>query len=139
MNVYKGRLLKKSSNRKSTLVLSNIAIVTDVAANFGCDRFRITPYIVSKLLRAAICSRCAVRFESEQTPFPLAGSRFRPAAFSALHRIRFGTWGLFLCHIFTQRPMTDRKIERSNGRGFGRQQLFSLSTSRQFHRNFQFS
>ena len=30
---------------------------------------------------------------------------------------------LFLCHIFTQRPMNDRKIERSDGRGFGRQQL----------------
>ena len=34
---------------------------------------------------------------------------------------------LFLCHIFTQRPMTDRKIERSDGRGFGRQQLLANS------------
>ena len=42
---------------------------------------------------------------------------------AALHRIRFGTSGLFLCHIFTQRPMNVRKIERSDGRGFGRQQL----------------
>ena len=34
---------------------------------------------------------------------------------------------LFLCHIFTQGPgpMNDRKIERSNGRGFGRQQLLA--------------
>ena len=30
---------------------------------------------------------------------------------------------LFLCHISTQRPMTDRKIEWSNGRCFGQQQL----------------
>ena len=35
----------------------------------------------------SIC-RCAVQFESEQTPFPLTGRRLRPAA---LHRIRFGT------------------------------------------------
>ena len=34
---------------------------------------------------------------------------------------------LFLCHIFTQRPMTDRKIERSDGRCFGRQQLLANS------------
>ena len=34
---------------------------------------------------------------------------------------------LFLCHIFTQRPMNDRKIERSDGRGFGRQQLLANS------------
>ena len=34
---------------------------------------------------------------------------------------------LFLCHIFTQRPMTDRKIERSDGRCFGRQQLLADS------------
>ena len=30
---------------------------------------------------------------------------------------------LFLCHIVIQRPMNDRKIVRSDGRGFGRQQL----------------
>ena len=34
---------------------------------------------------------------------------------------------LFLCHIFTQRPLTDRKIERSNGRCFGLQQLLANS------------
>ena len=31
-----------------------ISFATDLAANFGCYRFRITPDIVSKLLRAAI-------------------------------------------------------------------------------------
>ena len=35
---------------------------------------------------------------------------------------------LFLCHIFTQRQMADRKIERSDGRCFGRQQLLANST-----------
>ena len=65
-----------------------ISFATDLDANFGCDRFRITPDLVSKLLRAAIWSRCAVWFESEQTPFPQTGRQFRPAA---LHRIRLGT------------------------------------------------
>ena len=31
-----------------------ISFATYLAANFGCNRFRITPDIVSKLLRAAI-------------------------------------------------------------------------------------
>ena len=34
---------------------------------------------------------------------------------------------MFLCHIFTQRPRTDWKIEWSNGCYFGRQQLLSNS------------
>ena len=34
---------------------------------------------------------------------------------------------LFPCHIFTQRPMTDRKIELSYGRCFGWQQLLANS------------
>ena len=34
---------------------------------------------------------------------------------------------LFLCHIFTQRPTTDRNVERSDGRCFGRQQLLTYS------------
>ena len=68
MIVYKGKSLKKSSNRKSKLVLPmlvsghymalkhRILFVTDLAANVasGCDRFRIMPDIVSKLLHAAI-------------------------------------------------------------------------------------
>ena len=34
---------------------------------------------------------------------------------------------MFLCHIFNQRPMTDKKIEPSYWRGFGRQQLLANS------------
>ena len=37
----------------------------------------------------------------------------------------FDTEHLFLCHILTQRPMTDWKIEQSNGRCFGLQQLLA--------------
>ena len=43
---------------------------------------------------------------------------------------------LFLCHIkhiSTQRQMTDRKIERNNGRGFGRQQHLADSIENSFH------
>ena len=100
MKVYKGRLLKKSSDWKSKLILSNVTLVTsnymaflfrtDLAASFGCYRFRITPDIVSKLLRTAIWSLCAVQFESEQTSFPRTGRRLWPAA---LHRIQIGTCG----------------------------------------------
>ena len=35
-------------------VQNRISVATDLAANFGCYQFRITPDIVSKLLRAAI-------------------------------------------------------------------------------------
>ena len=67
-----------------------ISFATFLAANFGCYRFRIIPDIVSKLLRAAMWSRCDVWFGFEQTPFPRTGRWLRPAA---LHRIRFGTFG----------------------------------------------
>ena len=50
-----------------------ISFATDLAANFDWNRFRIMPDIDSKLLRAAIRSRCAVQFQSEQTPFPWKG------------------------------------------------------------------
>ena len=34
---------------------------------------------------------------------------------------------LFLCHIFKQRPMTDKEIEQSNGHCFGWHQLLTNS------------
>ena len=40
---------------------------------------------------------------------------------------------LFPCHISTQRPMNDRKIERSYGRGLGLQQLLADSIEISFH------
>ena len=82
----------------------HISFATDLAANFGCNRFRIMPDIVStgKLLRAAIWSSCAVLLESEQHPFQVSqtGRRFRPAA---LHRIRYGTWGIVpISHFYSE-------------------------------------
>ena len=40
---------------------------------------------------------------------------------------------LFLCHIFTQRPMNNRKIERSSGVCFGWQKLLANSPKFSFH------
>ena len=107
MNVYKSWLLKKSSNRKSKHVLSRLihymafkhrtSFATDSVANFGCYRFRITQDIVSKLLRAAIWSSCAVLFKSKQTPFSQAGRRFRS---ETLHGIQFGTCSFVLMSYF---------------------------------------
>ena len=88
-----------------------ISFATDLAANVGCDRFRIMPDIVSKLLRAAIWISCVVQLESEQTPFPRTARRPRPAALHSGFDSEPAV--LFLCHIFTQRSMNDHKIEPS--------------------------
>ena len=101
---------------------SRISFATEFAANFGWNRFRIMPDIVSKLLRACIWSRCVVQFEFEQTPFlgqVVNLDLLLCTGFDSEHAI------LFLCHIFTQRPMNDCKIEQSDGRCFGWQQLFA--------------
>ena len=92
--------------------------------NFGWNRFRIMPDIVSKVLRAAIWSCCVVQFEFEQTPFlgqVVDLDLLLCTGFDSEHVV------LFLCHIFTQRPMNDCKIEQSDGRCSGWQQLFANS------------
>ena len=70
MIVYKGKLLKKKFKLKIEAppikaghyiaFKNSISSATNLAANYGCYRFRITPDIVSKLLRANIRSLCAV-------------------------------------------------------------------------------
>ena len=108
-----------------------ISFATDLAANFGCNRFRIMPDIVSKLLRAAIWSRCAVWFEFEQTPFPRAGRRLRSAA---LHRIRFGTCCFVpISYFYSETNEWSKDWVKWWG------QLWSATTSCQFHRNFHFT
>ena len=101
-----------------------ILFATDLAANFGCYRFRITPDFVSKLLRTAIWSRCPVRLESEQTPFPWTGRQFRPAA---LDRIRFGTCSFVPMSYF---------YSETNDWAKPWVLLCSATISRQLHRNF---
>ena len=93
-----------------------ISFVTDLAANFGCDRFRIMPDIISSF--CVPTSEVTVLFDSNLSRRPFLG-----------HVVDLDLLlctDLFLCHISTQRPMTDRKIERSDERGFGRQQLLGV-------------
>ena len=97
-----GRLLKKSSNRKSKLVqdetshlvvttwLSNIAFYLRPIGLHTLQSIQNHARHCLQVLRAAIWSRCAVRFESEQRTFSRAGCRLWCAA---LHRIRSRTWG----------------------------------------------
>ena len=102
-----------------------VSFATVLAENFGCNWFRLMQDIVSKLLRATIWSSCAVLFESEQTPFSRAGRRFGSAALS---RIRFRKCGFVPMSYFyseTNGWLGSKKIERSDGRCFGRQQLLA--------------
>ena len=127
MIVYKGRLLKKSSNWKSKLILSKlvtthstVSFASDLVANFGCYRLRIMTDIISKLLRAAIWSRCAVLFESEQTLFSRTGPMLRSSinfccfAQDSIQNIRLCSYVIFLLtdQWLIERSVTDRKISR---------------------------
>ena len=140
MNVYKGRLLKKSSNRKSKLVLSTL--VTTWLSNIAFHLLQIwlqtLVAIDSESRQTSFQSFCAppsevaVLFDSNLSRLPFLGQvvdldLLLCTGFDSEHAV------LFLCHIFTQRPMTDRKIERSDGRALGRQQLLADSTEISFH------
>ena len=116
IRVFEGRSVNAGQWGHYMAFKHRISFATYLAANFGCVRFRITPDIISKLLRAATWSRCAVQFESEQTPLSETGRQFRPAV---LHRIQFETCVFVSVSYFTQRLMTDTKTEQSNGRCFG--------------------
>ena len=134
MIVYKCRLLKKSK-QKLKCVLSKL--VTTWLPNIS---FHLLPTWLQTLV--------AIDSESHLTLFPsfcMQPSKVTMLFNSNLSRLPFllrqvidldlllctGFYlehaVLFLCHIFTQRPMNDRKIERSDGRGFGRQQLLANS------------
>ena len=130
MNVCKGRLLKKSSNRKSKLVMSTL--VTTWLSN-------IAFHLQSIWLQTLVAIDSESRLTSFQRfcapPSEVAGLFYsnlsrRPffgqvvdldlllcTGFDSEHAV------FILCHIFTQRPMNYRKIERSDERGFGRHLL----------------
>ena len=146
MNVCKCRLLKKSSNTKLKLVLSTLVTTWLSKIAFHLlpmwlqsliaidSESRLTSFPSFSSLRATIW--VAMLFCSNLSRRPFLGQEvdldlLHCTGFNLEHAV------LFLCHILNQRSMTDRKIKRSNGRGFGRQQL--LWSSRQFHRNFYFT
>ena len=103
-----------------------ISFVSNWAANFGCKRFRIIPDVISKLLRAAMWSSCAVRFESEQMPFPQAGHPLRSAT---LHKIQF-----WICGFVPMSYFYSETNEWSKDWAKLRVLLWSATTSRQFNK-----
>ena len=99
----------------------SISFAINLAANFGCNIFWITPDIVCNILRATIWSCCPVLFESEQTPFPRTCRWFRPAANM-----------MFCLHIILllrDKWLIERLSESMGCVGccFGRQQLLAYS------------
>ena len=86
---------------------------TVLAANFRGDWLKSMPEIISNIAPGAFWTSngftlqilkqlCCLK--SEQTPFFESRSSFR---------FRYAACELFLCLTFTQKPMNDRKIERS--------------------------
>ena len=134
MILYKGRLLKKSSNRRSKLVLSILVSTSNSRIAFHLQPIWLQALvdIDSEQCQTSFPSFCAppsevaVLFNSNLSRRPFLGQvvdldLLLCTGFDSEHAV------LFLCHIFAQRPMNDRKIERSYGRCFGRQQLLADS------------
>ena len=134
MNVYKGRLLKKSSNRKSKLVLSTLVTIwlSNIAFHLRPIWLQTLVAIDSESRQTSFQSFCAQRsgvallLDSNLSRRPFLRQvvdldLLLCTGFDSEHSV------LFLCHIFTQRPMNDRKIERRDGRCCGQQQLLAHS------------
>ena len=134
MITFSSRLLKKPSNRKSKLVLSTLVTIwlSNIAFHLRPIWLQTLVVIDSESRLTSFPSFCAppsevaVLFDSNLSRLPFLGQvvdldLLLCTGFDSEHAV------LFLCHIFTQRPMTDRKIERSDGRCFGRQQLLANS------------
>ena len=136
MIVYKGRLLKKSSNCKSKSVLSTL--VSTLLSNIAFHLLLIWLHTlvaigsVSRLTSFPSLSFCTQQSEVALL-FNLNLSRLpflrQVVDLDLLLCIGFNLEHvvLFLCHSSTQRPMNDWKIERSNGCSFGWQQLIANS------------
>ena len=135
----KADCIKKSSNRKFKLVLSTL--VTTWLSNVT---FHLRPIWLQTLV-AINSESCQTSFPSFCAPpsevFGLFDLNIRPflgqivdtdmllcTGFYSEHAV------LFLSHIFTQRPMNDRKIGRRGGRCLGLQQLLANSIEISFHK-----
>ena len=86
-----------------------ISFATDLAANFACNRFRIR--LISFPIFCAPPSEVAVLFDSILSRLPFLGQvvdldLLLCTGFNSEHAV------LFLCHIFTQRPMVQWLIEQ---------------------------
>ena len=137
MIVYKGRLLKKSSNQNQSSScqrwsLHGFQTFHSICDLFGCKLWLLSihNHADSRLtLFPSFCappSEVSVLFNSNLSKRPFLWQvvdldLLLCTGFNLEHEVSL------LCHIFTQRPVTDRKIERSYGRCFGRQQLLAKS------------
>ena len=101
-----------------------ISFATYLAANFGSDWFRIMPDIIPSFWVQP--SEVSMLLYSNLSTCPFLG---RDVNLDLLlcTGLDLEHSALFLYHIFTRKPMNDRKIERSYGRCSGRQQLLANS------------
>ena len=89
------------------------SFTTVLVAKFGCYHSRIQQDIVSKLLLAAICSDC--KFNWNLMSFLWQVVDLEPLLCTGLNN---EPEDLFLCLIFTQKPMNNQKIELFDGCSF---------------------
>ena len=128
MNGGKGRLLKKSSNRKSKLILSTLVtkLLSNITFHLRLIWLQTLVAIDSESCLASFPSfyappsEVAALFYSKLSRSPFLGQvidldLLLCTGFDSEYEV------LFLCHVSTQRPMTDRKIERSDKRGLKNQ------------------
>ena len=134
------QIAKKSSNRKSKLAMSTLvtAWLSNIAFHLRPIWLQALVAIDSELRLTSFPSFCAppsevaALFDSNLSRRPFLGQVFDSylvlcTGFDSEYAV------LFVCHIFTQRSMADRKIERSDRRCFGRQQLLADSIEISFH------
>ena len=149
MIVFKGRLLTKSSYRKSKLDLSTLVTQSTCLPNIAFRLRLIWMHTLDaidlKSCQTSFPSFCAppcevaVLFNSNLSRRPFLGQVDEVVDLDLLLYTGFDSEYavLFLCRIFTQRPMTDRSKDSAK-----RWALFwSATTSRQleFHRKFHFT
>ena len=96
--IFKSKIEARPVNAGHYMAFKHsISFATNLASNLGCDQFRIMPEV-------------AVLFDLNLRRCPFLGQvvdldLLLCTGFDLEHAV------LFPCHIFTQRPMTDRKIE----------------------------
>ena len=142
MIVYKGKLLKKSSNRKSKLVLSTL-----VATWLSNIAFHLRPIWLQTLVAidsescltsfprfCAPPSEVAVLFDSNLSRLPFLG---QVVDLDLLLCTGFDSEPvvLFQCDIFTQRPTMIERLSKSNVRCFGWQQFLANSVENYMKKN----
>ena len=145
MNVYKGRLLKKSSNRKLKLVLSTL--VTTWLSNIA---FHLRPIWLQTLVAidsescltsfprfCAPPSEVAVLFDSNLSRRPFQAFLRQVVDLDLLLCTGFDSEPvvLFQCDIFTQRPTMIERLSKSNVRCFGWQQFLANSVENYMKKN----